>query len=33
MKKPFVKVKDYAALNKIKKQISDALTGEKAGEL
>ena len=33
MKKPFVKVKDYAALNKIKKQISDALTGEKAVEL
>ena len=33
MKKPFVKVKDYAALNKIKKQINDALTGEKAGEL
>ena len=33
MKRPFVKVKDFANLNKIKKQITDALTGEKAGEL
>ena len=33
MKKPFVKVKDFAKLADIKKQINDALTGEKASEL
>lgn len=33
MKKQFIKVKDFANLAKIKKQISDTLTGEKSQEL
>ena len=33
MKKQFIKVKDFANLGKIKKQINDTLTGEKSQEL
>ena len=33
MKKQFIKVKDFANLGRIKKQISDTLTGEKSQEL
>ena len=33
MKKKFIKVKDFANLGKIKKQINDTLTGEKSAEL
>ncbi|MDY0388607.1 MAG: hypothetical protein RBT65_16090 [Methanolobus sp.] len=33
MKKQFIKVKDFANLAKIKKQINDTLTGEKSAEL
>lgn len=33
MKKNFIKVKDFANLGKIKKQINDTLTGEKSAEL
>lgn len=33
MSKKFIKVKDYSNLNRIKRQINDALTGEKSAEL
>jgi hypothetical protein len=33
MKKKLIKVKDFANLNSIKKQINNALTGEKSAEL
>ena len=33
MKKNFIKVKDFANLAKIKKQINDTLTGDKSAEL
>ena len=33
MKKKFIKVKDYANVSKIKRQINDTLSGEKAQEL
>lgn len=33
MKKQFIKVKDFANLSRIKKQINDTLTGEKSQEL